>query len=58
MAKNNLIRSLERRLDKVEREERELIEDYKTLKGYLYIITGVVFILFIGYFILLRWIMH
>lgn len=54
MAKLKNPRSLEARLGRVEKEEGSLVDDYKTLRGYLYIITAVVFILFIGYFILLR----
>ena len=47
-------RSLAARLERIENREKELTGDYKILRGYLYILTAIVFVLFVGYFVLLR----
>jgi hypothetical protein len=47
-------RSLAARLERVENREKELTGDYRILRGYLYILTAIVFVLFAGYFVLLR----
>lgn len=47
-------RSLVARLERIENREGELVGDYRVLRGYLYILTAIVFILFVGYFVLLR----
>ena len=47
-------RSLAARLQRIENIGRELARDYRVLRGYLYILTAIVFILFVGYFVLLR----
>jgi len=47
-------KSFEQRLERVEKEEKTLRSENRTIKEYLYILTGIVGVLFIGYFILLK----